>query len=189
MVAPPDRMMGKDSRGGSPRRSPPAPQSVSIGTPMILSRRVRPSSAKSRMSCADAPSRAASAPAGGVRDSATAGSRYAVHSDDVAHRVLPLHGTAQEPDPVADVTVLVVVDPAVPGHESGQQALALHEAGRELVCGQPERRLQHEVVDRHERHLRGHVSWMGCEALVRRHQPLVADRPERREICSRARST
>src|ERR1035441_4545019 len=99
---------------------------------MMLSLRVRPSSAKPRSSSADAPRTDASAPSGGFRDSATAGSSSRKGgTNDISHSGSLGDGLAQVPDAVFDMAMLVVVDLAVAGDTAREQALAHHEAGRE----------------------------------------------------------
>ena len=59
-------------------------------------------------------------------------------------------GFAKEPDAIADVARLVVVDVRVAVDEARQQPLALEVVGGEAECGQAERALKDQVVDRHE---------------------------------------
>src|SRR5437764_810665 len=74
---------------------------------------------------------------------------------------------AQEPDAVADVARLVVVDLRVALDEARQQIVSLQVVGDEAERRQPERRLDHQVVDRDEANLGAQVARRRDELLVR----------------------
>ncbi len=83
--------------------------------------------------------------------------------------------------------MLVVVNLRVALDESRQQALARHEASCELERRQAESRLKDQVVDRHERDLRGTISGVGTEAFVGGDELVVKDRLKgRRDLYSGA---
>ena len=149
----------------------------------MSSRRVRPPRAYSRISSEPTPSRSAAsppAPSPGSSDSATEGRssrRIAPHR--VPRGRLIADGLAEEPDAVADVAGLVVMDQRIPMGESRQEPLAPEELGDEPVRRQAERALEDQVVERDEADLRLEVGGLSDQPLVRLHQRLVEDPPER----------
>src|ERR1039458_6236852 len=68
----------------------------------------------------------------------------------------------------------------VASDKSRQQTLALKEACRELERRQAERSLKDQMVDRHERDLRGAIAGIGKEAIVGGDKLVVKDRLEGR---------
>ena len=149
---------------------------------MMFSRRVRPSSANPRISSPLAPSasQSVSPRSGGASALATAGSSsWSLVRIWSRERRVALRGFAQVPDAVADVALLVVVDVAVAIDEPGQQLVVRQVARDELKRRQPERALDHQVIDRHEVDLRERVDGVGGESFVGGHERLVEDDRER----------
>src|SRR4029079_2621600 len=104
-------------------------------------------------------------------------------SQRVAHRLAELgalaHRLAQEPHAVADVPRLVVMHLVVALDEARQQALPAQVVGDELEGGQAERALEHEVVERHEADLRGHIAGVREELVVQLDERAVDELTER----------
>src|SRR5436190_3591635 len=88
---------------------------------------------------------------------------------------IALDRRTQEPDAVADVALLVMVNAAVAVDEAGQQLVLAQVAGDELERGQAERALDDQVVGGDELDLRGFVAWIGRQAVVSGDQGLVED--------------
>ena len=73
------------------------------------------------------------------------------------------------------MALLVVVDVGVAVDEPGQQLVRAEVAGDELERGQPEGRLDHQVVGGDEVDLRTGVRWTRREALVGVDERLIED--------------
>src|SRR3954452_10880429 len=85
---------------------------------------------------------------------------------------------AQEPDAVADVTGLVVMDLRIALDETGQQTVLVEVVGDELEARQSERAFEHEVVERDEADLRGQVAGIDEQLLMRLDECDVEDLAE-----------
>src|SRR2546430_726833 len=99
-------------------------------------------------------------------------------ADDVRLLRVRLDRLAQEPDAVADVARLVVVDFRVAVNEPRQQVVVAQVAGDEAERREAERPLEDLVVDRGEANLRGQVRRRRYELLVRLDQRDVEELTE-----------
>ena len=165
-------------------------QRVESGTPITSRRRLSPPMAKSRISSALGAEGVPVGPLAIGRGQRLGHGRQQL-AQGRAHRSaragLCGDGLAQEPDAVADVALLVVVDLRVAVDESRQQALAFQVAGDEVERGEAEGPLEDQVVEGDEADLCLGVGGIGDEPLVGLDQGDVEDRPKgRRDLLAGA---
>jgi hypothetical protein len=95
------------------------------------------------------------------------------------------HAFSEEPDAIADVASLVVMDLRIALDEAGKKRFALQVLGGESKRRQTERALEDEVVDRYEADLRGEVRGCSDQVLVSLAQCFVEDLLERADVACR----